>query len=91
MNRLAKIPTFGVQKLMEDFPDAWECLPEPYKNDDCLEFAYLDMPDFLFCRPKLEDIMVLGDWVFYFNPRSSVEWRDLKNYTSLFGSEFSQF
>lgn len=59
-------------ELAKTHPDAWEALPNPYREDECLE--YFEHWGILFCRPKASEVQALGHWEAFFEPRSK-QWR----------------
>lgn len=64
---------FDTLTLAKNYPDAFNALPEPYQNDDCLEF-FIDS-GVLYSRPKKGQESILGNWVaeFYSYPDEK-EW-----------------
>lgn len=47
-------------------PEGWQALPEPYREDDVLEFwKHLGVWR---CRPKASEISILGNWECFYNP-----------------------
>jgi len=52
----------NIQELREEYPEAFEALPEPYKADSCLIFN-TKCDGTLFAFPASDQINVLGDWM----------------------------
>lgn len=44
--------------------EAYDALPDPYREDDCLEFFEID--GCLMCQPAEGQEVILGDWVAIF-------------------------
>lgn len=61
-------------QVQQEFPEAWKALPEPYREDSCLQF-HKDNEDILWASPKESEIQILGDWEAMWNPeRSAKTW-----------------
>lgn len=55
----------NTQELSDKFPKEYAALPEPYQNDDCLEFIIDN--GVIYCRPDRSQVSVLGNWVSVFD------------------------
>jgi hypothetical protein len=53
--------TFDIHHLCTHYRDAFAALPEPYQNDNCLDF-YVDVNGGLCCTPKIGQEFALGEW-----------------------------
>lgn len=62
-------------KTAKEYPKAWKTLNKPFRHDGELE--YWKEEDFVFCRPKLEEIPRLGTTIYFYNARIDcwVPWR----------------
>ena len=43
------------------YPEAYQALSEPYRNDDCLEYRITEKQ--ITCRPKEGQELILGEWI----------------------------
>lgn len=55
-------------ELARQYPDAYEALPEPYQNDDCLEFSVKEGK--IYCEPAKGQEEWLGSWVAEYSSQS---------------------
>jgi len=53
--------------------EAWQALPQVYRDDDCLEFYQFF--DVFFCMPKPEELPILGQWECFYSKHEKV-WKD---------------
>ena len=68
------MPYMTTLQFAAKYPEAYNALPSPYQNDNCLVFSGPDVFDRLFCNPRKNQVNVLGCWVAVFEPGSN-EWR----------------
>ena len=62
---------YDLNWLMEKHPEAYEDLPEPYKNDSCLVFGY-DYYGYLCARSAPGQENILGDKTWYYHGRKTI-------------------
>lgn len=48
---------FGIEKLMKEYPEAFEALPECYQADDILDFFVQDGNLFAIAKEEQKDII----------------------------------
>jgi len=63
----------GENSLEEKFPSAFSALPEPYQNDNCLN--YYSKTGVLYCCPQKSEQAALGVWICFFN-EATCSWED---------------
>lgn len=56
---------------------AYQALPTPYQNDNCLEFWWDKKEHRLKCQPKKDQEFALGTWIAYYDPKQDT-WLDVK-------------
>jgi hypothetical protein len=62
-------------QLQTKHSEAFQALPEPYRNDNCLEFFVWEKT--LYAKPAKGQVEVLGNWVCYFD-KDLGDWIDAK-------------
>lgn len=57
--------TYDIEWLKNNYPKAYACLPQEYREGDCLEFftTWCDNKyGGVHCQPKEDQIKILGNW-----------------------------
>lgn len=52
---------YDIKWLKDNYPKEYACLPEAYRENDCLEF-YITECGNVRCQPRKDQIEFLGDW-----------------------------
>lgn len=62
----------NTRQLEEKHSEAFEALPEAYRNDDCVEFFVWGKG--LYAKPAKGQVPALGNWLAYFD-KDLGEWK----------------